>query len=456
MTYRFVTVLTLAIVGMLLFGPSSWVIGYQAPIALEKALAKQLASKDKAVRIKALRFIAKRGSRGAFAISHVLGALQDSDAAVRVEAAKAIGQLGVTRTLVQDALRKSLRDRIPAVRLATRRSLVLLKLLNNRPSKWLKGNLKQVLKKMSGFEPLIVDVYADWCSPCNQLSMEILDANPGKKLLKEFVGVKVDFETPEGAAVTKKYRILGLPTVLILSPDGKEMGRVEGYHGRKEFVQAVWNALTSASNFPTLKKQATLRPKDPKAQFLYGRACLVKGKIKEAKKILMSLMKQNNPYSLSAYHTWGRWLLRVNKDAKRASIHFLKGAKVYRKRRGQAGLLYWAAKALYAEGKKEAAVKLFVDWGKNKPKSLTPLFFQADFMNHNRYAPQDIMKVLNTLAAKLKRKNSWYYHLLAQTKLRLKDTKGARKAIDSAIKLAPRRAIYQNFAKKLPKNKAKK
>jgi|SRR5882724_2693393 len=80
---------------------------------------------------------------------------------------------------------------------------------------------------------------SDWCGWCIKFKKEALDTPEFKDYAaKNLVLVEVDFprKTPQSAdlkkaneALQKKYKADGFPTFVVLSKDGAEIGRQEGY-----------------------------------------------------------------------------------------------------------------------------------------------------------------------------------------------------------------------------------
>jgi thioredoxin-related protein len=91
---------------------------------------------------------------------------------------------------------------------------------------------------------------SDWCPPCLMLEKEVFEQPEfAEYAAKNLVLLKVDFprikmqSTEEKAAnrkLAERYEIYGFPTIVILDPDGKELGRL-GYRpgGPKPFIAGI-------------------------------------------------------------------------------------------------------------------------------------------------------------------------------------------------------------------------
>ena len=81
---------------------------------------------------------------------------------------------------------------------------------------------------------------SDWCGYCKLLDKEVFATSTFKDFAeKNYVLVTVDFpqqkELPgdlkqQNAALGKQFNIDGYPTLIVLDPDGKELGRETGYN----------------------------------------------------------------------------------------------------------------------------------------------------------------------------------------------------------------------------------
>lgn len=93
---------------------------------------------------------------------------------------------------------------------------------------------------------IIIDFYADWCIPCKELDALTFSDQRVIDLSKEFATFKADMTksvSPEVESLRNKYNIIGVPTVLILDPDGGELKRITGFVNADEFYKILNDVL---------------------------------------------------------------------------------------------------------------------------------------------------------------------------------------------------------------------
>ncbi len=87
---------------------------------------------------------------------------------------------------------------------------------------------------------VVVDFYADWCVWCRRLDTTTYRNPEVVKFMSEnVIPVKMDVEARPGKALANKYGVDGLPTIVILSPEGEEIGRIPGYLRADDFLATV-------------------------------------------------------------------------------------------------------------------------------------------------------------------------------------------------------------------------
>ncbi|MEI8294054.1 MAG: thioredoxin family protein [bacterium] len=82
---------------------------------------------------------------------------------------------------------------------------------------------------------------SDWCPPCMKQNQDVFETEAFENYAKDkIVPVKLDFprrkEQPaeikeRNQELAAKYGVEGFPTIILLSPEGKELARQVGYGG---------------------------------------------------------------------------------------------------------------------------------------------------------------------------------------------------------------------------------
>jgi len=100
---------------------------------------------------------------------------------------------------------------------------------------------KDALTEISG-KGVIIDFYADWCIPCKELDAMTFSDPKVIELSKEFETYKADMTkslSTEVENLREQFKIVGVPTVLILNSKGEEVDRITGYVEASEFYKVI-------------------------------------------------------------------------------------------------------------------------------------------------------------------------------------------------------------------------
>jgi thiol:disulfide interchange protein DsbD len=99
--------------------------------------------------------------------------------------------------------------------------------------------------------PAMIDFSADWCIPCHELERNTFTNDRVVRAAQDFHAYKVDltrYDSPESESLRKQYGITGVPTVVFLDLEGREVrdARVEGFLPPEQFLDRMRLAAATA------------------------------------------------------------------------------------------------------------------------------------------------------------------------------------------------------------------
>lgn len=78
---------------------------------------------------------------------------------------------------------------------------------------------------------------ADWCSPCHMMKPIV------KEVASELDVEVVEINTDEASDTTRRYGIRSIPTLVFVSDEGTEIGRVTGVTSKENLLSKMKEAL---------------------------------------------------------------------------------------------------------------------------------------------------------------------------------------------------------------------
>jgi tetratricopeptide (TPR) repeat protein len=318
---------------------------------------------------------------------------------------------------------------------------------------WNPGGLSDALTVARTEErAVLVAVEAAWCPTCHQLERDVFERSAGRLPADRLVGVKIDFDTPEGQAVVERYRVIGLPTTLLLEANGKERGRVEGYEDVDSYVAGVREALEGADRCAAALARLALAPDDPAGNAEAGAALLARGDEAEGLRLLeraRTLDPDNGKkVFIEATRTIGRYYFRVKHQYDRALAHFQEGAARAGDTDAAWGFRYWTAMTLRAAGRADEASALLDRLVAENPGRPEPVAVQAEYLYMTGGDGATALRLARD-AARLAPTDDWNHYLVAVLAERTGDRASALAEARRAVELAPGEAIYEHLLARL-------
>ncbi len=85
-----------------------------------------------------------------------------------------------------------------------------------------------IVQARTAHRPVLVDFGAAWCAACEELLHQTFSVDDVRREAERFTAVKVDATEPTPAieALQTRYHVQGLPTVLLINSEGREVDRV--------------------------------------------------------------------------------------------------------------------------------------------------------------------------------------------------------------------------------------
>jgi thiol:disulfide interchange protein DsbD len=114
--------------------------------------------------------------------------------------------------------------------------ILTIAVANAETTKWYKYEAGME-EASSTRKPMIMEFYADWCSPCIAMEKETYPDPKVVSEMKDFIAIKVD--TQVRIDIEKKYHIAYYPTIVFLDPKGVEIKRHVGYLDPEGMVRTI-------------------------------------------------------------------------------------------------------------------------------------------------------------------------------------------------------------------------
>ena len=94
---------------------------------------------------------------------------------------------------------------------------------------WLHSRKEAMAMAQKTGKPVLIDVSAEWCGPCQMMKAEVFQTPAFAREAKRWVLLEVDGD--KNAELAAFYSGGAFPTLVVLSPRGKVVAKQRGYGG---------------------------------------------------------------------------------------------------------------------------------------------------------------------------------------------------------------------------------
>jgi thiol:disulfide interchange protein DsbD len=158
--------------------------------------------------------------------------------------------------------------------------------------RWEKSFDEALKRAKATRKPILVDFWADWCGWCHRLDKTTYVDPAVVRKAEEFVAVKVNTEgSAKDTEVALRYDVQSLPTIVFLTPEGRQIQRLNGFQGPGQFPHTLDQALDAARRVLALEEALERDPNDARALASLGQHLFDQEFYEESRELLYRSLK---------------------------------------------------------------------------------------------------------------------------------------------------------------------
>ena len=131
--------------------------------------------------------------------------------------------------------------RVGGVALAAVAPVTLLRADARSPIAWTAYSEDALARAIAAGRPVLLDFEAEWCLPCREMERTTFRDPAVVRAAAAFATLKIDLteEDDPTAALRERFGVAGVPTYVLLGPDGQERRRLVGFVSPGEMLTAL-------------------------------------------------------------------------------------------------------------------------------------------------------------------------------------------------------------------------
>ncbi len=304
-------------------------------------------------------------------------------------------------------------------------------------------------------QPVLVDVFAEWCGPCHEMDKTVFSRDDVAKALNGVVAVRIDAETEPGKALVERYHVVGYPTVLLIGPDGKEIDRLFGFVDGDTFIRTVGEYRAGKGTFADLERRLEASPDDLELLSKVTQRAAIRG-LKTQTEALADRVFKADPgdekgHAGATLYVLGRYLyLRGAKDYDKAVAAFTRLRAKYPKSKYAGRALLGLATAWHKKGDAKKTRALLEGYISAAPDKSGTYNAVAWFSFKQKYEPAFGLESAEK-GLKVNPKDAGLLDTYAELLFQQGRKADALKAIDAAIAADPKEPYYTTQREKFSK-----
>ena len=311
------------------------------------------------------------------------------------------------------------------------------------------GTFEAALKAAKAEGKLVlVDVGAYWCHSCHELEEKVFTLpSVGEFVRKRFIAVKLDAEKDQGPELTERYRVQAYPTLLVLSADGVEMGRLVEVADDRTLLGGLSKIVEGGDPVAALASAAAAAPDDLQARYNLALAYALAARRDEAdaayKQVIAGDLDNKKGLAAKALYDQATFLVaKLDGDPEAAIARYLELQRRFPKSREATRSRRSVGRQLHQLGRSDQAIASLEAMIASDPKDISLRASYGWFSFRENCQPEAGLQAVEA-GIQAEPDNAELHYLRAELAHLVGDDSKALTAMRTAAKLEPKTAYYR-------------